>query len=271
MFSFNRLLFGQHKSLDTPVHRIDPRAKIIWMLAMMALLAFSLDPIIYAGLTLYLLILLIISRLPMSNLLPALKSFLLLFLITFVLHVLFAPGGGDVYFTMVGIEVTSIGIENGLLYSYRILLFLMVGTVANLTTSPVMMTEGFLRLLKPLRALRIPITEISMMVFIALRFIPVLTDEARAIRAAQIARGLSQGKGPVARVKSVIPLLLPLLLGAVRRAEHLALAIESRGYRKGVMRTSLHVPMFRGADAVFLLTTASAIVGLIALSRVIVT
>jgi energy-coupling factor transport system permease protein len=269
MFSFNRLLFGQHKSLDTPVHRIDPRAKILWTLAMMALLAFSLDPVIYGGLTVYLLILLILSRLPIRSLLPALKSFLLLFLITFILHVLFAPGGGNVYFTLAGIEVTSVGVENGLLYSYRILLFLMVATVANLTTSPVTMTEGLLRLLKPLRALRVPVAEISMMVFIALRFIPVLTDEARAIRASQIARGLSQGRGPVARIRSVIPLLLPLLLGALRRAEHLALAIESRGYRKGIMRTSLHVPVFSCGDAVFLLVATLAIIGLIVLNGVI--
>jgi energy-coupling factor transport system permease protein len=89
------------------------------------------------------------------------------------------------------------------------------------------------------------------MVYIALRFIPVLSGEARSIRAAQLSRGLVPGKGAVSRIRSSIPLLLPLFLGAIRRAEHLALAIESRGYRKGVLRTSLTSHRLGRADAVF--------------------
>lgn len=251
MFTLNRLLFGQYKSLDTPIHRLDPRVKLIWTFAVMAVLAFTLDVFVYAGITVYLVALAIMSRLPKENTLPAVKSFLILFAMTFVLHVLFAPSGGKVLFEIAGVKVSSHGVQNGFLYSYRIFLFLLTAMIANLTTSPVHMTDGITKLIEPLRFIRVPVSEISVMIFIALRFIPILSDEARTIRAAQLSRGLKQGRGIIGRMRTVTPLLLPLFVGAIRRAGHLALAIESRGYRKGVMRTSLTDLSVRRPDVIF--------------------
>jgi energy-coupling factor transport system permease protein len=270
MFTLNRLLFGQYKSLDTPIHRLDPRVKLIWTFAVMALLAFTLDAVVYAGITVYLVALAVMSRLPKENTLPAVKSFLVLFAITFVLHVLFAPSGGKVFFEIAGMKVSSSGVQNGLLYSYRIFLFLLTAMLANLTTSPVHMTDGIVRLLKPLRFIRVPVSEISVMIFIALRFIPILSDEARTIRAAQLSRGLRQGRGIIGHAKSVIPLLLPLFLGAIRRADHLALAIESRGYRRSVMRTSLNDLRISRADVLFAVSFVIITAGILLVSGMVV-
>ena len=270
MFTLNRLLFGQYKSLDTPIHRLDPRVKLLWTFAVMALLAFTLDAVVYAGITLYLLILAIVARLPKENALPALKSFLILFAITFVLHVLFAPSGGEVFFEIAGVEVSSYGVQNGLLYSYRIFLFLLTAMLANLTTSPVHMTDGIMRLIGPLRFIRVPVSEISVMIFIALRFIPILSDEARMIRATQLSRGLKQGRGIIGRARSIVPLLLPLFLGAIRRADHLALAIESRGYRKGVMRTSLIDLRISRTDLLFAVSFVIITIGILLLSGMVI-
>jgi energy-coupling factor transport system permease protein len=271
MFTFNRLLFGRYKSLDTPIHRLDPRVKLIWTFAVMALLAFTLDALVYVGITVYLLTLAVMSRLPRENALPAAKSFLILFTITFVLHVLFAPSGGKVFFEIAGVKVSSLGVQNGLLYSYRIFLFLLTAMVANLTTSPVHMTDGIMKLIRPLRFIRVPVSEISVMIFIALRFIPILSDEARTIRAAQLSRGLRQGRGIIGRMRTVTPLLLPLFLGAIRRADHLALAIESRGYRKGVIRTSLTDLRISRADVLFAVSFVIITTGILLVSGMVAT
>jgi energy-coupling factor transport system permease protein len=269
VFTLNRFLFGQYKPSETLIHRLDPRVKLVWTVSVMAILAFTLDPSVYAGMTVYLLALVVIARLPKESILPAAKSFSLLFAITFLLHILFAPSGGRVYFEVAGVTVSSTGIRNGLLYSYRILLFLATAMIANLTTSPVRMTDGIVRLIKPLRLIRVPVSEIGVMIFIALRFIPVLSDEARTIRAAQLSRGLRPGRGIVGRARSTIPLLMPLFLGALRRAEHLSLAIESRGYRRGVIQTSLDTPYVGASDAAFALLSAAVLLGVVLLKGIV--
>ena len=239
------------------------------MLAIMAIVAFTLDGVLYFGLALYLVILTGLARLPRNGILPILKTFLLLFAITFILHILFAPPGGKIYFSIAGVKVSSLGVQNGLLYSFRIFLFLMVAALVNLTTSPADMTDGMFRLIKPLRLIRVPVSEISMMLFIALRFIPILADEVNTIRAAQLSRGLKPGKGPVGRIKSIIPLLMPLFLVAIRRADHLALAIESRGYKKGIMRTSLRDFRLGRIDLTFMIVSITILVVLIIISGMI--
>lgn len=218
---------------------VDARVKFLWTLTMMGLLAFLLDPIVYAGLTVYLFAIIAAAGIGLRDLGGELKAFSLLFVITFLLHVIFTPPDGDTLFAVLGKKITEGGIYLGLLYSYRVLLFLMVMTVSARTTSSIDMADGILRIIKPLRKIGVPVADISMMIFVALRFIPLLGEEIRTIKMSQISRGMSTGRGPISRVKSVMPIIVPLMLGALRRAESLALAIESRGYRRGVLRTSL--------------------------------
>jgi len=253
MFDFNSVLIGQYRPLDTPIHRLDPRIKIIWTVVVMALVAFTLHPVLYAALTVYFALLTLLARISPTRLMTVIKTFLLLFGVTFVLHILFSEPVGRIYVRIGGIAISSHGLQNGLLYSYRIFLFLMAASLVNLTTSPIDMTDGLLRLIKPLRKLHVPVGEISMMVFVALRFVPILSEEVRAIRAAQLSRALRPARGPIGRIRSTVPLILPLFAGAVRRADHLAIAIESRGYRRGVGRTSFTEFRLQTADGVFAL------------------
>lgn len=267
MFDFNTVIIGQYRPLDTPIHRLDPRIKIIWAVAIMALVAFTLDPLVYGILTVYLATLTIIARVPFSRLMFVVKTFLLLFAITLALHILFTEPSGRIYTRIWGVAISSHGLQNGLLYSYRIFLFLLVASLLNMATSPIDMTDGLLRLIRPLRKLHVPVGEIAMMIFVALRFVPILSEEARTIRAAQLSRGLRPARGPIGRIRSTVPLILPLFAGAVRRADHLAIAIESRGYRRGVDRTSF--TQFRPGcgDGIFALTFAAVIVCSVAINQ----
>jgi energy-coupling factor transport system permease protein len=251
MFDFNSLLFGQYRPSNTLIHRLDPRTKILWTVAVVSIVAFSLDMPLYAGLTVYLVILISLARISASRLLPVFKASLLMFAITLLLHLLFSEPSGKLLFKIGSVEFTIGAFENGLKYSYRIFLLLMTMAVVNFTTSPIDLADGLLRLLAPLRLIRVPVSEIGMMVFVALRFVPVLADETRSIRAAQLSRGLKLAGGPIGRIRETMPLILQLFAGAVRRADYLAIAIESRGYQRGTYRTSLKAFRLRRGDYVF--------------------
>jgi len=267
LFNLNSVLIGQYRHGDTVIHKVDPRFKIIWTIIIMAVIAFTLDLVVFAGLTVYLIVLFALAKISPRRILPVLKMSILLFLITFILHVVFAEPGGTVYLSIWGMDVSSKGLTNGLMYSYRIFLFLLSAAVLNLTTSPLDISDGLLRLIRPLRHLRIPVNDISMMLFIALRFIPVLSDEARTIHAAQVSRGMKVREGPMGRFKSLLPLMLPMLVGVVRRAEQLAIAIESRGYRSETLRTSFREFRVAGRDVVFGLTLVVVLAGSIMVNR----
>jgi len=226
-------------NIESVIARIDSRVKFLWTVAVMGLLAFILDPVVYAGITLYLVILLAVARIRIREIARDLRAFLLLFLLTFILHILFTPSVGDVLFKVWRVEVTDEGIYRGALYSYRVLLFLLVMSVSARTTTSIEMADGIMRLIKPFRKIGVPVGDISMMIFVALRFIPLLREEAGMIRLAQISRGMTMGRGLFGRIRSSIPIIVPLMLGALRRAESLALAVESRGYRRGTIRTSM--------------------------------
>ncbi len=261
---------NEFKHRDSFIFKIDPRVKLIWTLSMMALTAFVFSAYLYAGLTIYLFALFTISRLSWSRLLPACRIFLIMFAITFLLHTLFGTAGGTVYFHIAGIKITSGSIHDGLLYSYRIMLFLIIAAISDMSTSAIDMADGILKLIKPLRHLRIPVSEIATMLFVALRFVPVLTDEARIIRMSQMARGMKTGGGLIGKIRSARMLVMPLMMGAVRRADNLSLAIESRGYRVGIIRTSMREFVLTWRDEVFVIVTLAFVGILLWVDRIVV-
>ncbi|NMC44862.1 MAG: energy-coupling factor transporter transmembrane protein EcfT, partial [candidate division Zixibacteria bacterium] len=130
----------------------------------------------------------------------------------------------------------------------------------SLTTSPVAISEGIVSLLKPLRRLKVPVYDLGMILFIALRFIPVLADEIETIRKAQFIRGGASGRGPRARIKQAASLVLPVFFSTLRRADELSVAIETRGYRSGRPRSSLHPLHFARRDGIVFAATALALV-----------
>jgi energy-coupling factor transport system permease protein len=175
--------------------------------------------------------------------------------LTVVFQVLFSREG-DTLFEWGLIQVHTGGLRLGFFLALRILLLVGVAGLLTATTAPVALTDGIEDLLSPLKKVRFPAHEVAMMMTIALRFIPTLGDEAEKIKGAQAARGadFSEG-GPVRRARSVIPVLVPLTVGAFRRADELAEAMESRGYKGGEGRTRYRELRFRTRDAVALAST----------------
>jgi energy-coupling factor transport system permease protein len=170
--------------------------------------------------------------------------------------------GGEVLFQWKFIRIESEGLYTGTFMASRILLLIMFTSLLTLTTSPLQLTDGIEYILKPLKKIGVPASEISMMMTIALRFIPTLMEEAEKIMKAQKARGADFESGNlIQRAKNLIPLLVPLFISAFRRADELALAMESRCYQGGKKRTRLHIMNINRRDiTALILAIALAVV-----------
>ena len=177
------------------------------------------------------------AQLPLRMLLGNLKPLLPLLLLTFGLNAILTPGSPVAALPLGLGEVTAAGLKRGLFLSGRFAALVLAASVLTLTTSPLDLADGLESLLKPLRRVGVPTHELAMTTTIALRFIPILIDEADRLRNAQLARGADFGGGPVRRVRSLFPLLLPLFVSAFSRADHLAVAMEARCYRGDVGRS----------------------------------
>jgi energy-coupling factor transport system permease protein len=198
------------------------------------------------------------SRVPPGTFLSLLRPVAFVVALTVLFQVFFSREGRTL-FEWGFLEVHSGGLWMGLFLALRILLLVSLAGLLTATTAPVALADGIEDLLSPLRRLRFPVHEVAMMMTIALRFIPTLHEEAQKITKAQAARGanFSDG-GPIRRVRAMLPVLVPLTVGVFHRADELAEAMESRGYRGGEGRTRYRELRFRARDALAL--TAAALV-----------
>ncbi len=246
---------GQFYPVASPVHDLDPRAKILAtaVLVVGLFLVDSTAGLLFVAAALAALVAL--SRIPARAFLRLLRPVLLIVALTATFQVLFSQEGATV-FEWGFLEVHTGGLRLGFFLALRILLLVGVAGLLTATTAPVALTDGIEDLLSPLKRMRFPAHEVAMMMTIALRFIPTLGDEAEKIKGAQAARGadFSEG-GPMRRARSLIPVLVPLTVGAFRRADELAEAMESRGYRGGDGRTRYRELRFRARDALALAFT----------------
>ena len=257
------IAIGQYFNVESPIHRLDPRTKIILTLVFITLIFFVKSYWGYVALALFICIVTLIANIPLKTLLKSIRPLLYILLFTFILNLLFMQGE-TVIFSWWIIRITREGLNQAIFMALR-LLFLVTGTsIMTLTTSPIELTDALERLMKPLALLRFPAHELAMMMSIALRFIPTLMDEADKIMKAQASRGADFQSGKlVQRVKNMLPLLVPLFISAFRRADDLALAMESRCYRGGEGRTRMKVLRLRGADAVAALVLVSVFAGIV--------
>jgi energy-coupling factor transport system permease protein len=207
-----------------------------------------------------------LSRLPPSLLLRNLRPFLWLFAFTLALHALVTPGTYLWAAPRFGLHVSREGLGSGAFFTARLAAVITTASLFTLTTAPLELTGGLERLLGPFRRIGLPAHELAMMISIALRFIPVLVEEAERLRKAQLARGADFGGGPIRRARQLVPLLVPLFVSSFERADRLALAMESRGYRGGEGRTSYHELRLHGRDLVAALVAATAVGVMLALS-----
>ncbi len=235
------ITMGQYYPVDSKVHRLDPRIKLILAIAFIVAVFLAKSFIGYAILLGFVLFTARQSNIPLKLLFRSLKPLRFIVILTFLLNLFFTPGE-TVWVSVWIIRITKEGFLQALFYSLR-LVFLVIGTsLLTLTTSPVALSDAIEILLSPLKKIHFPVHELAMMMTIALRFIPTLLEEADKIMKAQMARGADFESGNlISRAKAMVPLLVPLFVSAFRRASDLAMAMESRCYHGGEGRTRLRV------------------------------
>lgn len=263
---FRDLLIGQYYAVSSPVHRLDPRSKILISLLLITVLFVITDFYGYAAAAAAVAGVALLGRVPLRLLLRGLRPVLFLLVLTVVLHALMSGREGHVLAALGPLVVTDEGLLLGLRMGLRLALLILVSSLLTLTTSPIELTDGLERLLGPANRIGVPVHDLAMMMTIALRFIPTLMEEADRIIKAQTARGADfQQGGPLQRVRSLVPVLVPLFVSAFRRADDLALAMEARGYRGGEGRTrfkQLRLGPRDAAAAVAALSAAAVIIWL---------
>lgn len=266
---FKDITLGQYFPTDSPVHRLDPRAKLI-LLIMYIIAVFLVKELWVFGFVIaFMLFMTAMSRVPLSYVLKAIKPMKLLLPIMFLLNLLMIKTG-DVLFSWKFITVTTGGLKQALFIVLRLIALVCGASILTLTTTPISLTEGLEKLLSPLKIVKFPAHELAMMMTIALRFIPTLLEEAEKIMKAQLARGADLESGNlIKRAKAMLPILIPLFVNSFRRAEELALAMESRCYHGGEGRTRLRVLKFGLRDLWAFLIMAAFLASVILMQRFI--
>ena len=246
------ITLGQYFPGDSPIHRLDPRAKLIAMICYIVALFLGQWFVTYAVLFLALAAAVKVSTVKPKALLRGLKPVVFILVFTAVLNIFYTPGEALASFWI--FTITREGIVHAFFMVVRIIMLITCTFLLTYTTSPLALTDGLESLLGPLKKIRVPVHELAMMMSIALRFIPTLIEETDKIMSAQRARGADFDSGNlVQRAKALIPLLVPLFISAFRRADELATAMECRCYHGDEGRTRMKQLHYRPGDIFFIL------------------
>lgn len=233
------LIIGQYVPGDSIVHKLDPRTKITIIFFFVIIVFFANSFLSYATLTLFALLTLLTSRVPVRFVLKGLTPIWFLIVFTFILHI-FVTKEGTLLVEILGLKVYTGGIAQGIAISMRFFLLILVTSMLTLTTTPMEITDAIEEMFHPLKKLKFPIHELALMMSISLRFIPTLMQETDKISKAQASRGVDFRTGSIKeRIRAIVPLLIPLFVSAFKRAEELAMAMEARGYNGGEGRSKL--------------------------------
>lgn len=252
MTFLENITIGQYVPTDSVIHRLDPRTKLALILVVMILAVATIDFRIYLLISIYLFSLASLSRVPLTYFLRNLRSFVWLFVLTLVLHVIFVPTDTTEFWNLKFVSVSQQGVVNGAVYSWRIAIFIFSAAFLSLTTQAVELTDAVFKSFSPLKKLNFPVEELSLTTMISLRYIPLLLEEAISLKKAQMSRGASFEGSLIKRAKRTLPLLVPLFVSSFRKADELALALDARGFRSGQRRTSYQRLAFGSSDLIFL-------------------
>ena len=255
------ITLGQYFPGSSPIHRLDPRAKLVALICYIVALFLAEGLVTYGILLVALAAVVVSSTVSLKALLRGMKPVVFILVFTAVLNVFYTPGEALVSFWI--FTVTREGVIHAFFMVVRILMLISCTFLLTYTTSPLALTDGLESLMGPLKKLHIPVHELSMMMSIALRFIPTLIEETDKIMSAQRARGADFDTGNlIQKAKALIPLLVPLFISALRRADELATAMECRCYHGGQGRTRMSQLHYRPSDVVFMLATLALAVGI---------
>ena len=255
------ITLGQFFPGESLVHRLDPRTKLILTLFYIVALFMAKWFISYGLMLAVLVTCCLLSKINMRTVLRSLRPLIIIILFTFILNMLF-QGGTHVLARFWIFTITVEGIVLAVTMIVR-LIMLIIGTfLLTYTTSPIALTDGLESLMNPLKKIRVPVHELAMMMSIALRFIPTLIEETDKIISAQKARGADFESGNlIRRAKAMLPILVPLFISAFRRADELAVAMESRCYHGGEGRTRMKRLKMEGRDIAGVLLGAAVVAG----------
>ena len=246
------ITLGQYFPGNTFIHRMDPRAKLLFTILYIVALFIAKSLLTYLVLIAVLVFCVAVSKIKPSALFKGLKPILFLVIITGLLNLFYTPG--DPIWQWGFLKISVAGIWAAVFMILRIVMLICCTFMLTYTTSPIMLTDGLENLLGPLKKIKVPVHELSMMMSIALRFIPTLIEETDKIMSAQRARGADFDTGNLfQRAKALVPLLVPLFVSSFRRADELAIAMECRCYHGGEGRTRLKELRYAGWDVVALM------------------
>ena len=259
------ITLGQYFPGKSPIHLLDPRTKLIMLVLYIVGLFVASGWISYAVMFAFLATVIAVSRIPVKSIVRGMKPLVVILIFTGLLN-LFFTDTGNVLVEFWVIRITDDGLIRAFFMVARILMLISGTFLLTYTTSPIALTDGLESLLNPLKKIKVPVHELSMMMCIALRFIPTLIEETDKIMSAQKARGADFETGNIfKRVRALVPILVPLFISAFRRADELATAMECRCYQGGKGRTKMKLLRYHRADLLAFLTAIALLAGTIVL------
>jgi len=261
------ITIGQYYPAKSILHRLDPRVKLMGTLLYLVSLFLFSSISGYLITTLFLAIVIYLSKVPLSYIVKGLRPIIMLLMITVIFN-LFLTRSGDVLFHAWIFTITEGGLRTAVYMAIRLIYLIIGSSLMTFTTTPNELTDGIEALLYPLNKVHVPVHEIAMVMSIALRFIPILLEETDKIMKAQIARGADLESGNmIQKAKSMIPILVPLFVSAFRRANDLAMAMEARCYRGGEGRTKMKPLRYEKCDYAAYLIVIVYVVAVVLIGR----
>ena len=257
------ITLGQYFPGNSLIHRLDPRVKVVLTFAFVVVLFLASGWLGYVLITVWIVLAIALSRLPVKLIVRGFRPLVLIIALTGVLNIFYTPG--DPIWQFYFLKISAEGLINAGMLIWRFILLLTGTFLLTYTTSPILLTDALERLFAPLKKLKLPVHELTMMMTLAMRMIPTLIEETDKIMSAQRARGADFESGNLLRrAKALIPLLVPLFVSAIRRADELAVAMECRCYHGGEGRTRmrlLRLHWYDGTTALaFAMLTAAVLI-----------
>lgn len=233
----DKLILGRYIPGNSLIHRLDPRSKLLAMVLYIIIIFWANNLVTNLLMLAFTLVVILLSQVKLSFFINGVKPMIGIILFTTIFQMLFMQGG-EIILQIWIIRITSFGLSQAALIFMRFLLIILFSTLLTLTTTPLSLADAVESLLKPFEVFKVPAHEIGLMLSLSLRFVPTLMDDTTRIMNAQRARGVDFGEGNlVQKVKSIIPILIPLFASSFKRADALAIAMEARGYQGGDGRT----------------------------------
>lgn len=242
------MTIGQYYNVDSLIHRLDPRVKIVLTFVYVITLFFARNPVLYGLAFLTLAVYIALSKVPLKFIFKGLKALGFIILFTVILN-LFTVSGANILFQWKFIKITDSGVVSAIYLGLRLVFMIIGSSMMTYTTTPNALTDGLEKMLGWMKKLHVPVHEFAMIMAIAMRFIPVLVEELDKIMKAQTARGVDFNEGNVfVRLKKLMPILIPLFVSAIRRSDDLALAMDARCYHGGEGRTKMKPLQYKRID-----------------------